>query len=370
MGAFFTNTQVKLKSSADRSELLGDLGAAVERQGFVASEAPADRCVIVGPRREGGWFAIWDEATEDQGGELQREVAEALAAAHEAAVSVLVHDSDALHMELFREGQRATLQHGIDLATGGTLRTPPAHLDAWLSFLEDEPARGRLKVALETQAVFAEGALAEIGVALGWHAQDPATGFRYLEEHSHLATDEAIALHFRAAERPAHESSAQGPPSYMAQGYQPKLEAKMGARLEVHQSASSMGGPSQGLTVTLDGPAITDRLFVPRQVLLRWGTELPFDELLASVEESAGVAVARFPDFEVPAGMVDPYGAMRAGGFSRKAHQAFQARHVHVFVRGRAKRAGDAELRVTIAPTAAPGDGAAHFAMRLTVSGR
>src|SRR5262249_15825690 len=106
MGSFLTNIQV----------FTGDGGATPEREALIAAihrfaagtgfpalregEAP-DRTIIVGPAGAAPWIAVYDEATEDQDmRKLEALAGDLSAALGTAAVTVLIHDSDALELRL------------------------------------------------------------------------------------------------------------------------------------------------------------------------------------------------------------------------------------------------------------------------------
>lgn len=89
MGAFFTNYQVRGKSTAEACKALTPL---VETHAYVSPE-------------KGGWVTVYDEASDDQNEEILKHIAAELSKKLQTSVfAFLVHDSDIAMYWLFQNG--------------------------------------------------------------------------------------------------------------------------------------------------------------------------------------------------------------------------------------------------------------------------
>jgi hypothetical protein len=119
MGSFFTNVQVFAgqRPVADvRAAIIAAIrqqaiAAGLEEDETIVDDEDAERVVTIGPAGSGSWIAVYDERTEDQDAESLRELGEALSQVGAAAVTVLVHDSDILQMQLYQQGAQVDAYH-------------------------------------------------------------------------------------------------------------------------------------------------------------------------------------------------------------------------------------------------------------------
>ena len=384
MGAFFTNVQVFL-GDRDPEEARPALAEAVRAEatgaGFVEVDAgsEADRTVIIGPAR-GRFVTVYDEATEDQ--DLAR--LEALAmhlsrALATTAVGVLVHDSDVLELRLARLGERAAAwsswpDYFGDQPPGPKKRTAPAGDPApFHELLAPGRTAEELAAALGSKPLFAEATLAAVAEILGMDPAASALGHRYLTQVPGGA-EGGLELRFRATERPAYELEAEGPPAFTLGGHSPRQELSEGDPLCVAVQMQSAGRASRGLLVSVWGSALDRGLVEATRVRLVIGRSPEKRTAEAPLEDGASGATrlrfARFADLEIPAGLGGSgFPDLARGGNVRRAIEAWADRHLHVFVEGAVKRAGEGALGIGVVPHENAETGAAGHETALVIHG-
>ncbi|HXK18277.1 MAG TPA: hypothetical protein VNG33_10770 [Polyangiaceae bacterium] len=382
MGAFFTNVQVRVGQPAKREAVADVLRGLMSKQGFieVAGEQDAERSVVIGPAREGGWLAVYDEGTESQGHEALTNLALGLSAELGTALGVLVHDSDVLQLWLAKDGR---LLDAFDSDPDYFDETPRKRKKrttgkprAWRYLLAQEGDDERLAQLWRTHAGqrAAETVLDGTGKLLGLHTADLTTGFRYLQKSGHLAEEQPQRLHFRLSERPAYERKLVGPPAFTKVSFNESLEWSLGDPLVFRASVHSMGGASRGLVLTCSGTAVEGRLFEPSRVRAYvrgnvdvTGSEAPWQVIAG--EPQLGL-VARFPELVIPAGLVDPYAGFRIPGLEARAHEALAAMTIELVVEGQCQQEGSGEVQIVVAPIENPVAGQARITTALQVTPR
>jgi hypothetical protein len=109
MGSFFTNVHVRRTPSLSLETIESTLDNLAKKAGMIRCAADAskiDRSIVI-HHGGGNWISIYDEATEDQDSAKLRSLGKALSEATESSVvSILVHDSDILQLDLYEKGKR------------------------------------------------------------------------------------------------------------------------------------------------------------------------------------------------------------------------------------------------------------------------
>ncbi|HVK69738.1 MAG TPA: hypothetical protein VM694_35010, partial [Polyangium sp.] len=364
MGAFFTNVHVRLPPGASLEPLRAALIAAAEEEGagLCAEGAEPDRTVLIlGPNKH-GWVSIYDERTEGQDqARLDDLAALASRALGAPALTVLVHDSDVLCMDLFAEGAcvdryNSHPRYFDEEADERDAEDLSGHPERWATHFALGISAAELGAIWSGKKLFAEATLAETARALGAPPERMGVGYRYLDEKTRA---KATALRFRLRERPGHEAAASGPTLLVAQTVGETVPARfaVGDELRVSLTTHNQGGPSQGLLVAAWGDAIAQGLVkVERfEVLVgdvRAGAR--HETVAPSTHEHQGgmMAVAELKEAVLPAGVPGGFDAMAPGGDWQRAFTAMQRAQVHVNVVGQVVAAGAATLHVGLVPLA------------------
>ncbi|MDC3953165.1 hypothetical protein [Polyangium jinanense] len=364
MGAFFTNVHVRLPKGASFEPFRAALIAAAEEEGaeLCAEGAEPDRTVLIlGPNKH-GWVSIYDERTEGQDQALLDGLAALASRALGApAITVLVHDSDVLCMDLFAEGACVDRYNSHPSYFGEEADESDAeevsgHPERWASRFALGISAAELSAIWSGKELFAEATLAETARALGAPPERMGVGYRYLDEKTRA---KATALRFRLRERPGYEAAAAGPTVLVAQTVGESVPARfsVGDELRVSLTTHNHGGPSQGLQVVAWGEAITQGLVkVERfEVLVgdvRAGAQHENVAPSARDYKCTPMVVAELEKAVLPAGVPGGFHAMAPGGDWQRAFTAMQRAQVHVNVVGRVVSAGAATLHVGLKPLA------------------
>jgi hypothetical protein len=367
MGEFITNVQIAAggRPRAEvRDAVLASVRRFVESQGFVEAapgEAP-DRSVAIGPAGDEPWIAVYDEATEDQDTRkldaLATTITRDLAT---SAVSILVHDSDALQVTLFAGGDAVDRRSGKP-RKGARKKGDPAVAKGWTELLRPGAEAASLLTALDGGASELGDPLTHIADALGLDIARCGVGYRYL-----IALEPAglTRLGFKRIHRPAHETKAEGGPALVPGGWQPAVALSIGEPLRLITSVKNNGGASRGLVIVVWGDALTRGLLAvtKAQVSVGRGDRRRTVEVElapgASAEES--LFVARLPDFELPPGLADQMAVVHAepGQFQRAMDAFFEA-DIEATVVGGVLAAGLGTLHIGYAAFADPEAVIAH----------
>ncbi|MDI1432521.1 hypothetical protein [Polyangium sorediatum] len=364
MGAFFTNVHVRLPQGTSLEPLRAALIAAAEEEGaeLCAEGAEPDRTVLIlGPNKQ-GWVSLYDERTEGQDQARLDDLAALTSRALDApALTVLVHDSDVLCMDLFDKGACVDRYNSHpsyfgEEADAGDAEDLSGHPERWVKGFGLALSAAELRAIWSGKELFAEVTLAETARALGAPPEQMGVGYRYLDEQTRA---KATALRFRLRERPGYEAAAAGPTVLVAQTVGENVPARfaVGDEVRVSLTTHNQGGPSQGLLVAAWGEAITQGLVKVEhfEVLVgdvRAGAQHEMVAPSAREHQGSTVVVAELKEAVLPAGVPGGFHAMAPGGDWQRAFTAMQRAQVHVNVVGRVVSAGAAALHVGLVPLA------------------
>jgi hypothetical protein len=369
MGAFLTNVQVKVVGSAARTRenVIDAIRDQAWQDGLTLLDGDAaltaDRTVVIGG--DDRWISVYDEATEDQDAEKLTRLATLLSrATGGAAVSVLVHDSDATYLELFFGGvhrdrwcNRPDWFGEMDDEAKAAWAGRP---DAW-SLVGVKPAA--IAAAWKKKVpVFAEEYLAYVGSVLGWNGRYVSVGYRYLQQSMDDREDALVTLAFRDPKHASAMTPAEGPPRFDLAGASPAHADAPGQPIHLSVTARNTGGGGRGLHIEVAGSALDDGFIALDEVTLVTGRQVAATRAL-SIEASR--LVVEVEDLDVQAGVGDWMSLMRTG---RKGMEAVMLRDLSVQLRGRALAVGDGTVTVTVTPADNP-DGACVTELDVRVGG-
>lgn len=380
MGAFFTNVQLRLDDDAGLARLVSLFTAKVSELGYgLASEGEAaDRTISFA--RSGSWIAVYDEATDSHAVPLAELAAMLSRELSAPAITVSVHDSDVLDLELWEAGERRDVYSSapsyFDEPSDEQLRAVAGKPAAWRSLLARGRTEEELRSAFTKELSFAEDTLREIAELLGLDPSLVSVGYRYAAEGHGPRL--AASLRFRLNERPSFEIRAEGKPALGprigASEDDPAAhyELMVGSPAQLALTLRNGGGAARGLELTLEGSALESGIvgIVSANLVLgepRLGNT--FDAAVVAEREGNRVRyVATFPDAEIPAAFAgDPYETMRAR--PDKVVEIMFTSNVHANVHLEARREGEGEVVATFVPTAAP-ETAFSVRSRVTVAPR
>jgi hypothetical protein len=136
-------------------------------------ECSKDTIVVPGSR----WITIYDQSTEAQDGNSLRDlVATSSRLTESFAVSVLVHDSDILSLELFEAGKIVdSYCHNPEQPT-----RQRGNVQLWKELLIDGASAEDLRKAFDYTSTFAEDTLDRVAQVVGFDKQAVKTGFTYV----------------------------------------------------------------------------------------------------------------------------------------------------------------------------------------------
>ncbi len=367
MGEFITNVQIAAggRPRAEvRDAVLASVRRFVESQGFVEAapgEAP-DRSVAVGPAGDEPWIAVYDEGTEDQDTRKLDALATAITRDLGAsAVSILVHDSDALQVTLFARGEVVDRRSGKP-RKAARKKGDPAVVEGWTGLLRPGAEAASLMAALDGESIELGHPLPRIADALGLDIARCAVGYRYLTESEPVGL---TRLGFKLLRRPAHETKAEGGPVLVPSAWQPSVTLSIGEPLRLITSVKNTGGASRGLVIAVWGDALTRGLLAvtEAQVSVGRGDRRRTVEVklapAASAEES--LFLAKLPDFELPPGLLDQMAVVHAeAGQFQHAMDAWYEADIEATVGGGVLTAGRGTLHIGYATFADPEAVIAH----------
>lgn len=327
MGSFLTNVQLKL-SAAAVSEVRTALEAAAVKMGYARHDGPdgADRSIVVIAHPDGDWVGVYDEESEQQSGMHQALGEELSRALSTHAVSILVHDSDVLQMDLFQNGRRLDTFSNWPGYFEGLPQKASGSPSCWEALLPEGKTLADLKrLWSETsdacEALFAMAQLLEMEPALA------QIGFNYLDDAEQDIRGPEVRLHFKNHRRPAHERRQTGQPRLVAgmpgqpdEATTKAIFAELGREVPVRvfgpregQRSFELpvvihndGGESQGVHVLLMGPALDDGgLRVPKITV--YSVKEGFAGEIEEVELKSGKRglSAEIPDVPLHAGPLD-----------------------------------------------------------------
>src|SRR6478609_5599085 len=355
MGSTFVNIQVHARDSETRARLDG-VGACLRRvlreDGFlpVEAEQAIDRSILVatGPN----WIGVYDELCDEQRQDVAQRLASELSRQLETdVVTILVHDSDVLWLELFGSG---TLLDGFNnnpdyfgRVSSDERKSVLGRPEQWSAVLAPGTPSAALRAIWRKRKLFAEDTLQETAALLGLDANQARVGFRYLQQgDAELGDTPLIRLDFRHAVRPAHEIRTEGPPRFEFYSSSAKNVATVGcARQFGACSVRNIGGAGRGLSVVLSGTALDRGLLSISSVQLaaslgeqRTALSSPTESELRGEQR---VSVASFPDVEIAAG-------------PSYAHHSLSAMSVYALLVGEGANPGAGVVHVEFVPDGAP----------------
>jgi hypothetical protein len=337
MGSFITNVQVR---TADRDGLIAR----------VRAFAGEGHNVVVGPVGEGGWIAIYDEATEDQDTRKLVAHAAAVSSANQPDVTVLVHDSDVLELSLVRGKLVDTFNSNPGYFEG---TDPPrtGRPSAWADALAAGATVFDLARVWKADKVFAEEFLDDLAPLFGWDAERVRQGYRSLEDREGCTVLGGVA----PAAAPAR---ATGKPAFHGSQTGPRIAGNVGDAITIRLNAGSISDPGVGLELRLSGRAIDDGLLVIDSA--RAWTGLPTEPVDGVVDGTT----CGWPGFVIPSGSLVPPPMSLAN--MDAVMQAQRASLVIVQVVGRALTAGQSKLTAQLIPAGNP-DGRSHVTLDVDI---
>src|SRR5574341_1170236 len=212
MGNFFTSVQILLgPRSSDESRR--DVAAAVRSillaTGFteitVSSEV-LDRTVLVGLPGAGGWVGVYDQGTGDQDLVALTALAKTLSARlHAFTLAILVHDSDVLELRLCRDGRLVdsySSDPGYWEEETRRKKRPRGRHERWRSVLAGGVTANDLRLAWQSDDVFAEDTLRRVAPLLGLDPAACCVGFDALQDQASEPSSTYITLKFKGGVLP------------------------------------------------------------------------------------------------------------------------------------------------------------------------
>ncbi|HZO13580.1 MAG TPA: hypothetical protein VFB62_09980 [Polyangiaceae bacterium] len=358
MGAFFTNVQVRtsnLTSVADAiAGWIGQIGYAL-----TSEVESADRTVLLA--RNGDWVAVYDEAA-DTGAAAVGDVGRELSSRLETyAMTVNVHDSDVLVLELFRKGDLVDCYNSAPdyfEKMGDVERAKVAGaVELWRDLLVGGHDESDLAKVFADRRLFCEDNLAAIAAQLGMDAARVGTGYQYIAESG---VAETVAVRFRLLERPGYERQVVGPPRLtlpwgadrLPPEYREQHSLMVGSPVQLSALCRNIGGASRGVEVIVEGDGLARGhvKLTKANVVVGIPREREFAE--TALVERDGCLVAAFPDIAVPPGIDGDVNALMVQ-HPDKMVDLMHVSNVHVNLHGDALAPGQTTLRVTIVPVAA-----------------
>lgn len=367
MGASYTNVQVHLTgrpAEEIRSQVVDALRRWVLTGPFVESEPgdpDADRTVVVAPAGPEPWIAVYDDFLNFDKLEPLIGLAQILSAAVGGqALGIVLDDSSALELHLFRDGAPVDVYsnlpgHFRDVSPRER-RAFAGRPDLWQDLLVAGKSPTDLRAAWDEAFIFVEDTLRGVARLLDLNPQRCLANFTTLEEKPEPGT---IWLSFRRTTSVPELVRAEGLPVFKTPyGGPPERDVVAGDRIcrpLLSLFVQNIGGPSRGMAVVVAGPALDQGLVQIDEVVIVDRGYLTVQAVLEGKEAGGKRAyVARLPDWELPAGIVRPEGPPVQIGW-RKQWQKYREEAqdppiIGVHVQGQALLAGTAELFVGAAP--------------------
>lgn len=364
MGSTFVNIQVHARL-ADKTALLDDLGeclrTVLHEDGYLAAEAgePYDRTILVAAGQD--WIGVYDELCDEQRQDVADRLASELSRQLKThVVTVLVHDSDVLCLELFASGILVDQFNNnpdyfgkVSAEEKTATRGKPEH---WSAVLTPGTQCAALRTAWRKKKAFAEDTLRETAQLLGLGEDHALLGFRYLREgEGQLGDAQLQRLGFRHAVRPRSETHAEGPPRFERHSSSVKIAAILGSTTQLGSAGvHNSGGSSRGLSVVLSGEALDRGLLsitsADLVVTIREERTVLSSPARSELRGEQRVSVALFPTVDIPAAF-KPQNALElleSRGYSPKAINF----HTNIF--GEGLSLGTGALHVQLVPDSAP----------------
>lgn len=327
MGSSFVNVQVHAAGRDPRAALDGVVDCLVSvlrEDGFVRPDAgqSSDRTVLVAAGSSG--IGVYDEICDKPREEVAARLASELSRRLEThAVTILVHDSDVLVLELFGSGElldRFNSNPGLfgeaSTSERTALRGKPAR---WNPVLLPGVRSASLGAVWRKRKLLADDTLREIAQLLGIEQDRALLGFRYLEEGDAEELGlQVVSLRFRHAVRPAHETLSQAAPRLQQASSSVKAVGVIGQPARFSAGVRNLGGAASGISVLVYGDAIDGgllsidsvQLVIPQETAHKVSRHAGYSSQstvfdCATTDELRGehrVSRASFPELKLEAG--------------------------------------------------------------------
>jgi hypothetical protein len=252
MGAFFTNFQVYRKDGTQAADLILHVLAAIKEEaassGFVETKGSAacERSVLVASSKGSRWITVYDQATEDQDEKKFSALGQTLSKKlSEFVASVLVHDSDILHVDLFNDGQCVNVFRSLPKGYPG--ETVATTFDGWAELL---PNTDSLKAAFNHRTMFAEATLERIAQVVGFDQRCVSQGFNY-------ATAEGDRLDGLQIKKLQFRNAGPAKPMFRGEIVSFRNDSEPDALVQLTAIIKNDGGPCTGLQIEISNIAIS-----------------------------------------------------------------------------------------------------------------
>src|SRR6185369_15953920 len=250
MGATFVNIQVYTRNADTRArldEVQACLRSVLHEDGLLPVEADqaSDRTILVAAGKN--WIGVY--------GELSRQL-------ETQAITIVMHDSDVLWLELFDSGTVIdSFNDNPDYfvkVSSEERKSARGKPERWSSVLAPGATSAALRGVWRKRTRFAEDTLRETATLLGLDENLAQVGFRYLQQADGEFDDtQLLRLGFRHLVRPAHEIRAQGQPRFEFNSSSANNVAVVGSVKQFGGcSVRNMGGALHGLSLVLSGDAL------------------------------------------------------------------------------------------------------------------
>jgi len=363
MGAFFTNVQVFVPEDAfddARDKVVESVtkAAAADRLEPVENEDLAERSFAFHADPDGRWISVYTDATEDQDSEaLDRLAAELSRDAGTTAVSVLVHDSDFLRLNLFVDGESKGVYEN-DPEFDGESSMPEDARDAvaseWKPLLAGGDDLAKLIAIWGERYVFAEEALGEMEPLVGWEIAHCGVGFNYLEPDA-----DVTRLHFGSPGAKAVEAEeTSGPPKITTRGTNFSPPVRAGLPCMLGFGCLNEGGGSKGLKLMLWGDGVDRGFFDWTGGKIYFGAERKPLVFELEPDEDGKTLSAVLPDLELKPQLLYEklWSKVSPTKYSKLSEEA-ASRALGIHFTGEARKAGETSLYVAAAPLENPEQG-------------
>ena len=351
MGATFVNIQVYTRNADTRArldEVQACLRSVLHEDGLLPVEADqaSDRTILVAAGKN--WIGVYDELCDEQLQDVASRLASELSRQLETqAITIVMHDSDVLWLELFDSGTVIdSFNDNPDYfvkVSSEERKSARGKPERWNSVLAPGATSAALRGVWRKRTRFAEDTLRETATLLGLDENLAQVGFRYLQQADGEFDDtQLLRLGFRHLVRPAHEIRAQGQPRFEFNSSSANNVAVVGSVKQFGGcSVRNMGGALHGLSLVLSGDALERGLLSISSVQLVVSLGEQRTLLTAPTEgELRGeqrVSVASFPELELAAG-------------PSYAHHSLSATSVHALLFGEGLSLGAGVVHVGFVP--------------------
>ncbi len=248
MGAFFTNIHL-YSDRTNKEELLKDVSDALVRMATqetyqLADEGElADRTTLVYATENPNWFVIYDEDAESQDVSELEKIGKTMSATDGVtAISVLVHDSEYLLLQLFVNGDKKD-----NLEIRECLKRKGLKKKHWLGLLT-EPEIHDLGEKLKQSGNGTEEHLEKAADQLRW---DKNYCFLGHDDHSNAPKPACIKLRFKLNPKHQFYRFDTRPPKFDLQEEMSDT-VQVGKRTQIFSFVGKYGGENLGVSVYVD----------------------------------------------------------------------------------------------------------------------